>query len=365
MNCGKRRLTQTTQKRATTTSELEMKTTGTNTRILSRTILQDPRIERIGTQGFALESEVPGAYLFQGLAAGLIAGFVYDASVMIQGTRVPQLLVTVWLMLLNGILSLAVAILLRFLAPRHPAIKRTSSRVSVSILIFAVIGICIANFWGKITLPVVKPLLTFIFGGGLTAGLLIGSNVRPWQFFTFGSISQRQNKVTRRVSSNDPLVVLCCLPLRLISILCLAFWILVVMSSLSSPIRSKDLIWIALFAAIPTLYFAGTVYLTFRSPRKLLFMLLCIVLSSPVVLLLVEICYEITKYESSDYFIPLVILFGFLLPWVLFLMARWSVYYPTDQISVAPLQRLAVGEEGCLGVQFADWQVWTNESARG
>jgi hypothetical protein len=367
MNCGKRQLTQATQKRATTTSELEMKTTWPNSPILSRTILQDPGLDKIGSQGFALENDLPGAYLLQGFGAGIIAGFVY-AAVMVEGTRDldNRLLFTVEFMAFHGFVSTVIAILLRFLARRHTAIKRTPRRVFVSTLIFAVVGIGTANFLGKISLDVLKPLLTFIVGGGLTTGLLVGSNVRPWQLFTFGSIAQGQNKVTRRVSSNDLLVVLCCLPLRLVSILCCAFWILLVISVIRSPrvfIRNEDLGWIALFTIIPILYFGGSAYLTFRSPRKALLMLLCIALSSPVTFLLIVMGNEIAEHRFADYFIQIVIFFGFLLPWVLFLMARWSVYDPTDQISVTPIQRLAVGEEGCLGVQFADWQIWLNESS--
>src|SRR5262245_40375198 len=123
MSCAKQPSTQATRNRPKTTLELEMNimtpgfqlesnATWSDRRILSSTMRQPPS-EKI--QGFALENEVPGSYLVQGFAAGIIGGFVY-ANVMVLGTGESPLLLTVKLMLLGGFVSATVAILLRLLA---------------------------------------------------------------------------------------------------------------------------------------------------------------------------------------------------------------------------------------------------------
>jgi hypothetical protein len=69
---------------------------------------------------------------------------------------------------------------------------------------------------------------------------------------------------------------------------------------------------------------------------------------------------ENAKYNYQENLFLLVIFCCFFLPWVLFLMARLSVYSNTSPNIPNEIPNWAGSEQMCLGARFTDWHTTLN-----
>jgi hypothetical protein len=188
----------------------------------------------------------------------------------------------------------------------------------------------------------------------LPVALLVGSQVKPWEFFTFGSIATSNGT---RIGSRSVLATLGTLPLRLLSIFASVVWVLTFVCEryIKSTAIGDDKLF-----TVPLVYFLVSTYLTFRSPRKLVLLAIGILLNVPTAFLFYT-SYQINfKDELWGEEIPwLVSMSGmFLIAWVLFLVARMCVGLRRRTVPVRPPVVFHPHKESdhhCLGSRFSEW----------
>jgi hypothetical protein len=187
--------------------------------------------------------------------------------------------------------------------------------------------------------------------GGLPTAILVGSSIKPWELFTFGTLVG----VRRR----SALGTLGTLPLRVLSLLTLAVSCLYFASQV---LKHTQQLYLTLgFVAVAT-YLLFTAYVTFRSPRSAILCVAALIANIPVVLL----GYFASKaYSQSVGAVPLYILMLcilFVTAWAVFLAARLSVgLISGGQPSNIPGNTFLTKFEQsdhhhCLGSRFVEWQ---------
>jgi len=190
-----------------------------------------------------------------------------------------------------------------------------------------------------------------VIAGGLPTAILVGSRVKPWELFTFGSIAVGDSRTAGREGSKSVLATVATLPLRFLSLAALALLILAYASEVDSM---GSFITLAIRFSVPFIYVLYSAYVTFKSPHRAVLLVSSIALNVPVGL----ITYYAYKINPRSYLfteaVPFVFGIGsvFLLAWALFLVARLT----------APTQKM-IGEtvdshldHHCLGSRFVEWQ---------
>lgn len=309
------------------------------------------------TKSFQLEQTVPGTFFFQGLAGGTLSGFIF---VLLVGLLVRDLH-PAWAIPLTPVYMMMGAVVGTVKAASIWGAYRITGRQVRVLARVVFMTICIALLSGFIYYKTADPdNVDFAIGVGiawfavLPVALLVGSQVKPWEFFTFGSIATSNGT---RIGSRSVPATLGTLPLRLLSIYASVVWILTFLCEryIKSTAIGDDKLF-----TVPLVYLLLSTYLTFRSPRKLFLLVIGILLNVPTAFLFYS-SYQINfKDELWGEEIPwLVNMSGmFLIAWVIFLVARICVGLRTRTVPVRPPVVFYPHKESdhhCLGTRFSEW----------
>jgi hypothetical protein len=309
---------------------------------------------------FQLEKTVPGNFLMQGLLGGVLGGFI-AAVIAAMGSYEKSFVMKVELasygVLAAGILGIITATLMwgvvRLTGIQYGAITRLAATSSVLFLSVAVIG---RQFNFDETLLRVWLMRALIMG--IPVALLVGSQVKPWELFTFGSIPV--GEVERRTGSRSILATLGTLPLRLMSIGAIALMLLHSTTQFATAHDAYQVLGMSLLLSIFCLYPLLGAYVTFRSPRKVDLLLLGIVINVPVILLGLLTYLEFVRYKSNDSLYFIVICSSFIGAWVIFLIARLGAKLsPVPTLNIFNNKSIVAApslDHECLGSRFAEWQ---------
>lgn len=309
------------------------------------------------TKSFQLEQTVPGSFFLQGLAGGALSGFIF---VLLVGLLV-QDLHPGWAIPLTPVYMMMGAVVGAVKAASIWGAYRITG-LQIRVLARVVfMTICIALLSGFIYYKTADPdNVDFAIGVGiawfavLPVAILVGSQMKPWEFFTFGSIATSHGT---RIGSRSVLATLGTLPLRLLSIYASVVWILTFVCEryIKSTAIGDDKLF-----TVPLVYLLVSTYLTFRSPRKLFLLVVGILLNVPTAFLFYS-SYQINfKDDWWGEEIPwLANMSGmFLIAWVIFLVARMCVGLRTRTVPVrAPVVFYPhkESEHHCLGSRFSEW----------
>ena len=301
---------------------------------------------------FELEETSPGTFLLQGLLGGVVSGLVYTVALCLWEPPRKFINVLIWAPFISvfaGILGVLKSILMwipyRFAKVQPGAVTRVGL-TSIATSIFAVSIALLFNYRDPNKLTAwVNTLLV----GGLPTAILVGSNVKPWELFAFGSIDeQRLRSVWGALGT---------LPLRFLSLLVFALWTLYVVCWISVEkwwANAAILVFLP-----PAFYLLVSAYLTFKSPHKVVLFVIGLVLNLPVGIV-VRISYEVVPYRTFE--TPLYVFTistSLLIAWLVFLIARLSVRTSNAPLSIlAPDATTRAGEveHHCLGSRFMGWQ---------
>jgi hypothetical protein len=310
------------------------------------------------SKSFQLEQTVPGTFFFQGLAGGTLGSFIFVVMIALLVQEQPRanwvIPLTPVYMILGAVVGVVLAALLWGTYRITGLQIRALTRVAVTTILIGLISGFIyykANITDNVDFAIGVAIAWFTL---MPVALLVGSRVKPWEFFTFGSIATSNGN---RIGSRSVPATLGTLTLRFLSIYAAVVWILtfVCVRYVQTPFIATELLF-----TVPLLYFLVTTYLTFRSPRKLVLLLTGIGLNLPTAFLF-YMSHQINfKDELWGEEIPwLVNMSGkFLIAWVIFLVARMCVGLRTRTVPVrAPVVFYPHKESDhhCLGSRFSEW----------
>ncbi len=308
---------------------------------------------------FQLEKTVPGAFLMQGLMGGVLGGFVAAIIAGIAWDKnnfVMTLDLTALAVFTGGIIGLVKATLMwgivRLTGINYPAISRVTTTSILATLFTVVIGRQF-NFEENF----LRGCMVWSLSVGLPIALLVGSGVKPWKLFTFGSIAD--GDVYRR-SGRNILATWGTLPLRFMSMAAIALLLLYITSQYRW-VGLDDFLVMILFMSIVVFYPAFSAYVSFRSPRKIVLLILGLVINFPVTLIWIIAFREYLKERPDRYsFMFAGISSLFIVAWVIFLVARLSVKVNrVPSLSISNNKSIADApnlDHQCLGSRFVEWQ---------
>jgi len=308
---------------------------------------------RTRSLSFQLEKTVPGIFLLQGCFGGIVAGVVYVAAIFLSDehfTVTEALFISPYLLILGSFAGLFKSIMM-WVPYRLAKIQvRPVTRVAITSIGTGLFALLLALMFGygfERPNDTAKWVLSLL-AGGLPTAILVGSRVKPWELFTFGSLAVGDSRTGGRVGSKSVLATLATLPLRFLSLIALALWILAGACNFDP---SQGLIRPAIVFFVPFIYLLYSAYVTFKSPHRVLLLVSCIALNLPVGLIT---CYAYIIAPGSYLFteaLPYVCGIGsaFLIAWAIFLVARLNV--PTPKIIAN-----SDSDHHCLGSRFVEWQ---------
>ena len=310
---------------------------------------------------FQLEQTIPGAFIAQGLFGGALGGFV-AAYIAAIAWKENNFLMTVDLTSLavftGGIVGMIKATLMRGLVLltgiKYRAITRVATTSILTCLCVAVAGRQL-NFEEKF----LRGWLIWSFAVGIPVALLVGSRVKPWEIFTFGSIAA--GEVDHRSGSRSILATLGTLPLRFLSITATVLLILYLPPEFARSSSVGEVFLVILFLGVAGFYPIFSAYLTFRSPRKIILVVIGVVINFPIFLIWLIAFREYLQTSSEKVLsIYVAISSSFLLAWVIFLIARLGAKLsPAPSLSISSNKSIAAApslDHQCLGSRFAEWQ---------
>ena len=296
-------------------------------------------------RSFQLEKTYLGAFILQGWFGGLVTGFVY-LVILVANCDKPELyeaaVVWFWLSVLGIMLGLVKSTIM-WGAYRLTKIQtRAVTRVVLTSLCTGLFAFATGLYLGGARKNDLIAWVSTLVAGGLPTAILVGSSIKPWELFTFGSIATRVG----RSGSRNVLATLATLPLRFISIVGMACWILYVDCERRLNNWTSNTLLLSL---LPLAYLLLSAYLTFRSPEKFVLFVIALVANIPLGIIVFS-HYVITPeaYWLSD--APPytgAICMSFLTAWMVCLVGRLSVRM--DRMA------LPVGHH-CLGSRFIEWQ---------
>ncbi len=306
---------------------------------------------------FQLEQTVPGAFLIQGFTGGALAGYLFTVFLILINPHPRNIDVAIYLpfvMSVFGVLGLSTAIPVWAIHRLTEIRMRAPVRIVVSTVISTALLSLLFYLAGEITLYVVRGAAISSFLLWLPAALLAGSRVKPWYFFAWWSIAVQQHGFTTRLSSTNVPAIIGVLPLRLLSVLGLAFWIFA--TAAIWPISKASVTQGILFGLVPIAYFAASTYLTFRSPRKLVLLVLGLLINLPIIYLSFvgpHLDWNIYwTYQTSAVVVGLCTIS--LLAWTALVATRFLVNLNDFLPSRAFIGLLK--QHRCLGSRFTEWQ---------
>ena len=167
---------------------------------------------------FQLERTVPGTFLMQGLLGGALGGFVAAVTAAIalkENIYLMTLDLAALAVFTGGIVGIIKATLMWGLVHLTGIQYRAITRVTVT-CILTFLGVAVAGRQINFDNGLLRDCLIWALSVGMPVALLVGSRVKPWQLFTFGSVAT--GEVDQRSGSRSILATLGTLPLRLLSI---------------------------------------------------------------------------------------------------------------------------------------------------
>jgi hypothetical protein len=286
-----------------------------------------------------------GSFLAQGLAGGALGGFIFVfLSTLREGSSgfAATVYSTFFCMVVGSIIGVIEAACTWGLYNSGIQL-RAATRVSV-VSVVATLIIVLAGFQFKGVESALSYLLMMTLSFAVPPALLAGSNFRPSELFTFGTIAVRGVGFDELFESKSGWAIAGTLPLRFLSLAIAGLWLLYVANE---PKDYASSIEVAIITGLPLLYTGISTFLTFRSPGKLLLLLPGIGGNVPV-LLGGLLCFGVSRtYPSMHYLLVLSeICLAFLFSWTIFLMARLSV--DTSKLmplSILPDKALPTGSE--------------------
>lgn len=296
-------------------------------------------------RSFQLEENYLGVFILQGWFGGLVTGFVYLVIIIAHWDRSELYdIVVVWLWL--SILATNLGVVkstIMWGAYRLTKIQtRAVTRVVLTSLCTGLFAFASGFYLGGARKNDLIEWVSTLVAGGLPTAILVGSSIKPWELFTFGSIATRVG----RSGSRNVLATLATLPLRFISLAGMAFWIGYVVYERRQNNWSSNTLLLSL---IPLAYLFFSAYLTFRSPQKIVLLVIALLANIPLgIIVFSRYVNNPAAYWLSD--APPytgAICMAFLTAWMVCLTGRLSV--PIDRVA------LPVGHH-CLGSRFIEWQ---------
>ena len=311
---------------------------------------------------FQLEKTVPGTFLMQGLLGGVLGGFFAALIAIIawdendfRGTLNLAIAGVCTGAIVGVIKSILIWGVYRLTNTRLTAVARVSGTTIVTALFIAVLGRQF-NF-DESFLP---SCLVWALSVGIPVALLVGSSVKPWEIFTFGSIAAEEGN-DQRSGSRSILRTLCTFPLRFLSIGTIALFLLILVVQERAPHLPNEILGTILFFVIAGVYPLISAYITFRSPRKIVLLACGIIFNIPIALVGLFF-YGIYGKAYWLGVIPLIIsgyCACYLLAWLIFLIARLTLITPSPPLSIIDNKSIAAApnlDHHCLGSRFTEWQ---------
>jgi hypothetical protein len=273
---------------------------------------------------FQPENFVPGIFLGQGLAGGMLAGFalMFATTLWTDGPDVTSFfLATPVVMLVGGTAGVIMATIIWEFYSLLGIQMPVTARIIVTVITIRLITMFFGLRWvvddgSQLALGIAIAILT-----GLPIALLVGSAVKPWQIFTFGTIATGRPELERHVGSYSILGTLGTLPLRFLSIVALAAWLLYVSSQREMGAGPTGA---AAALLLPAIYPAFSAYVTFRTPYKTVLVWLGVLVNFPIALL----AFFPTRMYTETFWFSGVLLHlsyictAFLIAWTIFIIAR-------------------------------------------
>lgn len=309
---------------------------------------------------FQLERTVPGTFLMQGLLGGALGGFV--ATIVAEFAWDPtdfwqELGFAIIAIFISGITGVIKAAFMwgvyRLADIQLRATARVAVTWSVSALFVGLLGFI--GFEGKF----LSGCSVWLAVVGTPVALLVGSRVKPWEIFTFGSIAA--GEVDQRSGSKSVLATLGTLPLRFLSITASAGLALYFASLYTKVYDFNGVLRVTLFLSVAGFYPLFSAYVTFRSPRKIILFVLALVMNFPITLVfvsLVRLC--LGTFADESVFVTTAISGSFILAWGIFLIARLGAKLrPAPSLSITSNKSIAAApnlDHQCLGSRFSAWQ---------
>jgi len=309
---------------------------------------------------FQLEKSVPGTFLMQGALGGVLGGYVAAliGAIAWRKTDFVRTLELTNLTVFTGAIIGVIKATLMWAVVRLTGIQyRAFTRVAVtSILASLIIAVLGRQFdFDENFLP---GCLIWSLSVGIPVALLVGSRVKPWEVFTFGSIAGAT--VNKQSPASNILRTLLTLPLRFMSIGAIALLLLYATPKIEVYDIDRILL-VTLFLTVLLFYPLFSAYLTFRSPGKIALFVLGLVSNFPVILLSVA-CYRdyLRNPRSGEPLFNLLVCSSFIVAWTIFLVARLSAKTnPAPSLNIVDRKSIAYAknlDHECLGSRFTEWQ---------
>ena len=276
---------------------------------------------------FALEKILPGTFVLQGILGGILGGFIYVAATTLRSDKpdLTEVLVVTPLFMFAGAIFGALMATTIWMLPLASGL-RMGAGMRVALVIngvglVALVMIQVAEIYKNHDLAATVFIAML---SGLPTALLVGSRVKPWKLFTFGSIAMVRNGVETRDESENLLSILGTLPLRFLSLATVAVWFLrLACERKINPEVFSFPTWFVISAVYPVF----SAYVTFRSPRISVLLINAIGINLPLIFFS-AVAYtnysDVVSLSSLPYDLS-ILRTAFVLAWIIFLAARLSV----------------------------------------
>jgi len=294
---------------------------------------------------FQLEETFPVTFLAQGALGGMLAAVVYTAAMCLWNEDfklIDALFICAFLSFPTTVAGAIKSIIMWAPYGLTKVRVRAITRVVVTCTITGLLALNAALLAGyERQEDLAAWTLTCLLAGVPTA-MLVGSRVKPWNLFIYGTIAGvRRRSVWGTLGT---------LPLRFLSLLTLAVSCLYFACSI---LEQTDPISFTLASLAVATYLLFTAYLTFRSPRKLILCIAALVANIPVGLL-GYLAYQAYSYRPNDGPIFIMTLCAlFVTAWAGFLAAR---LLHSNILSNTSLIQIEQRDHDCLGSRFVEWQ---------
>ena len=315
---------------------------------------------RANSLPFQLEQNTGGAFALQGLAGGMLLGFILTVALLIAYPHPTNILIVLYIypiMGFTGLFGLIKSIPLGFMYHVFGIRMRAPVRVAASTITLTLIASYFAYrpFEDPQTLATIAG---FCFLISLPTALLVGSRVRPWEILTYWRVTFTKNGIKESLRSSGILAIGGVLPLRLLSLGGLGIWIVATAASWSNG--ERDLTKLVLFYVVPLTYFVVSAYLTFNSPSQFVLLAIGLVLNLPISYMSL-FGYTIFPEGYWNHETP-----TFLAIADAIFVSAWVAFVAT-QFVVEPKNFLPAGARGylkahdkqdhdCLGSRFLEWR---------
>jgi len=199
---------------------------------------------------------------------------------------------------------------------------RAATRVSV-VSVVATLIVVLAGFQFEDVDSALSTLLMTALSFAVPPALMVGSRIRPAELFTFGTIAVRGVGFDELFESKSVWAIAGTLPLRFLCFVITGLWLLILAQQ---PKGEAPFIPFIIVGGLPLLYMGISAFLTFRSPGKLLLLLLGIGGNIPVIMgSLLSFSLYSSFHAMNDMLILTIICWSFLFSWTIFLFARLTV----------------------------------------